>query len=103
MERLDGDPHDDRRHDQHPRERRAPPRDATGITLAELAAELGLEPTKVAVERNLEVVPRSTLADVRVEDGDELEIVHFVGGGDHAAPRSTRMAGAWRAGTSARG
>ncbi|TVV73699.1 sulfur carrier protein ThiS [Sphingomonas solaris] len=56
---------------------------AGGITLAELAAELGLEPTKVAVERNLEVVPRSTLATVKVEDGDELEIVHFVGGGDH--------------------
>ncbi|MET0268799.1 MAG: sulfur carrier protein ThiS [Sphingomonas sp.] len=56
-----------------------------GITLAGLAAELGLEPTKVAVERNLEVVPRSTLADVLVEDGDELEIVHFVGGGDHPA------------------
>ncbi|WP_454886857.1 sulfur carrier protein ThiS [Sphingomonas oryzagri] len=53
------------------------------LTLAELAAELGLEPAKVAVERNLEVVPRSTLAQVRVEDGDELEIVHFVGGGDH--------------------
>lgn len=52
-----------------------------GITLAELANELGLAPEKVAVERNLEIVPRSTLAEVRVEDGDELEIVHFVGGG----------------------
>ena len=52
-----------------------------GITLAELAGELGLAPEKVAVERNLEVVPRSTLAEVTVEDGDELEIVHFVGGG----------------------
>ncbi|AEG49364.1 Thiazole synthase [Sphingobium chlorophenolicum L-1] len=56
-----------------------------GLTLAELASELGFVPEKVAVERNLEVVPRSTLADVRVEDGDELEIVHFVGGGDVAA------------------
>jgi thiazole synthase len=56
-----------------------------GITLAALASELGLVPEKVAVERNLEVVPRSTLAQVLVEDGDELEIVHFVGGGDHAA------------------
>ncbi len=54
-----------------------------GITLAELAAQIGLVPEKVAVERNLEVVPRSTLASVKVEDGDELEIVHFVGGGDH--------------------
>jgi thiazole synthase len=55
-----------------------------GITIAELALELGLEPAKVAVERNLEVVPRSTLADVRVEDGDDFEIVTFVGGGDHS-------------------
>ncbi|SCW54319.1 thiazole-phosphate synthase [Sphingobium faniae] len=54
-----------------------------GLTLAELASQLGFVPEKVAVERNLEVVPRSTLARVLVEDGDELEIVHFVGGGDH--------------------
>ncbi len=53
-----------------------------GMTLAQLAREeLGLDPDKVAVERNLEVVPRSTLGEVLVEDGDELEIVHFVGGG----------------------
>jgi thiamine biosynthesis protein ThiS len=52
-----------------------------GITLAELALELGLEPTRVAVERNLEVVPRSTLEQVKVEDGDDYEIVTFVGGG----------------------
>jgi thiazole synthase len=54
-----------------------------GMTLAQFASEeLGLDPAKVAVERNLEVVPRSTLGNVLVEDGDELEIVHFVGGGD---------------------
>ena len=52
-----------------------------GMTLAELALELGLEPTRVAVERNMEVVPRSTLGDIRVEDGDDFEIVTFVGGG----------------------
>jgi thiazole synthase len=52
-----------------------------GISVADLALELGLEPTKVAVERNLEIVPRSTLADVSVEDGDDFEIVTFVGGG----------------------
>ena len=57
----------------------------SGLTLAALAEELGLDPAKVAVERNLEVVPRSTLDVVQVEDGDELEIVHFVGGGDHGA------------------
>ena len=52
-----------------------------GVTVAELALELGLEPTRVAVERNLEIVPRSTLAEVKVEDGDDFEIVTFVGGG----------------------
>ncbi|WP_309703599.1 MULTISPECIES: sulfur carrier protein ThiS [unclassified Sphingomonas] len=57
-----------------------------GLSLADLAGQLGLVPEKVAVERNLEVVPRSTLAQVEVEDGDEIEIVHFVGGGDHVAP-----------------
>jgi thiamine biosynthesis protein ThiS len=52
-----------------------------GISVAELALDLGLEPTRVAVERNLEIVPRSTLAEVRIEDGDDFEIVTFVGGG----------------------
>ncbi len=58
-----------------------PRRVRAGMSLADLAAELGLAPEKVAVERNLSVVPRSTLAQVLVEDGDEIEIVHFVGGG----------------------
>jgi len=64
-----------------------------GISFAELASELGLEPTRVAVERNLEIVPRSTLADVTVDDGDEIEIVTFVGGGDHEAQDTWSVAG----------
>ena len=52
-----------------------------GLTIAQLALELGLDPDKVAVERNLAVVPRSTLGEVAVEDGDDFEIVTFVGGG----------------------
>ena len=52
-----------------------------GMSIAQLALELGLDPEKVAVERNLSIVPRSTLGDVAVEDGDEFEIVTFVGGG----------------------
>src|SRR3546814_14005448 len=56
-----------------------------GLTLAALASELGFVPEKVAVERILEVVPRSTLADIRVDDGGDLEIVDFVGGGDVSA------------------
>jgi thiazole synthase len=51
------------------------------MSVAELAVEIGFDPAKVAVERNREIVPRSTLADVLIADGDEIEIVHFVGGG----------------------
>src|SRR5471030_879204 len=46
---------------------------------------LGLDPAKIAVERNLEIVPRSTYADVAVANGDKLEIVHFIGGGNAPA------------------
>jgi thiamine biosynthesis protein ThiS len=52
-----------------------------GLTVADLVREIGLDPKKVAVERNLEIVPRSALADVMLTEGDQLEIVHFVGGG----------------------
>jgi thiazole synthase len=52
-----------------------------GSTVADLALELGLDPARVAVERNLEIVPRSTLAQIEIEDGDDYEIVTFVGGG----------------------
>jgi len=52
-----------------------------GLSIAQMLAELGLDPLRVAVERNRDVVPRARLAEVRVEDGDEYEIVHFVGGG----------------------
>jgi thiazole synthase len=52
-----------------------------GTSVSEMVNQLGLDPLRVAVERNLEVIPRSTLPQVRVEDGDDYEIVHFVGGG----------------------
>jgi sulfur carrier protein len=52
-----------------------------GVTIADMLGELGLDPRKVAVERNLAIVPRSTFGDVHVEEGDAYEIVHFVGGG----------------------
>ena len=54
---------------------------AGGTTIAEMVNLLGLDPLRVAVERNLELVPRGTLGQVCVEDGDDYEIVHFVGGG----------------------
>ena len=50
-------------------------------SVADLVAVLGLDPRKVAVERNLEIVPRSTYADTALVDGDRIEIVTFIGGG----------------------
>ena len=49
--------------------------------VAALVAELGLDARKVAVERNLEIVPRSLYAVTPIGDGDRIEIVQFVGGG----------------------
>jgi len=57
------------------------PRRAAPGSIADLVRSLELDPAKVAVERNGEIVPRSTLSDVALADGDVLEIVHFVGGG----------------------
>jgi thiamine biosynthesis protein ThiS len=54
---------------------------AAGLSVAGLIAQLELDTRKVAVERNLEIVPRSAYAAVRLLDGDRLEIVHFIGGG----------------------
>lgn len=56
-------------------------RETRATTLAELIAELGLDVRKVAVERNLEIVPRSLHATTPVEDADRFEVVQFVGGG----------------------
>ena len=57
-------------------------RQFTGLThLADLVAALGLDRRKVAVERNLEIVPRSAYDATPVMDGDRIEIVHFIGGG----------------------
>jgi thiamine biosynthesis protein ThiS len=54
---------------------------SVALSVQALVVQLGLDPTKVAVERNLEIVPKSTFADVVLADGDRIEIVHFVGGG----------------------
>ena len=63
-------------------------RRSSAATIAALVRELSLEPEKVAVERNGEIVPRSTLADAPLADGDSLEIVHFVGGGSGDAAKA---------------
>jgi thiazole synthase len=58
-------------------------RRSAAASVAELVREIGLQPEKVAVELNGTIVPRSMLAETALGDGDVLEIVHFVGGGDH--------------------
>jgi thiazole synthase len=62
-----------------------PRRIFAGATIAQLVERLELNPLKVAVERNGEIAPRSALSELVLGDGDVLEIVHFVGGGDHHA------------------
>ena len=59
------------------------PRRVLPGSIADLVRLLDLDPAKVAVECNAVIVPRSTLAHVALAEGDSLEIVHFVGGGDH--------------------
>lgn len=52
-----------------------------GATVLDLLRELGLESGRVAIERNLEIFPRSQWLETKIESGDRYEIVHFVGGG----------------------
>src|SRR5258706_13579689 len=55
------------------------------LTVEGLLKHLALDPRKVAVERNLEIVPRSSYERVGLSEGDRLEIVHFIGGRNDAA------------------
>ncbi len=54
---------------------------ADGATLADLLADLGAQNKRVAVEMNLDIVPRATYDKVVLTTGDTLEVVSFVGGG----------------------
>jgi thiamine biosynthesis protein ThiS len=56
-----------------------------GLTLAALIAQLGMKADRVAVELNLEIVPRPQWEATALKNGDKLEVVHFVGGGSEAA------------------
>ena len=56
-------------------------REVAATTVLALVEELGLDVRKVAVERNLEIVPRSLHGTTPVADGDRIEVVQFVGGG----------------------
>ncbi len=50
-------------------------------TVTDLLRELGLDAGRVAIERNLEILPRPKWAETTIEAGDRYEIVQFVGGG----------------------
>lgn len=56
-------------------------RETAAATVLDLIEELKLDPRKVAVERNLEIVPRSLHATTALAEGDKIELVQFVGGG----------------------
>jgi thiamine biosynthesis protein ThiS len=51
------------------------------LTLAALIESMDMKPDRVAVELNRNIVPRDQWAQTQLNDGDRLEIVHFVGGG----------------------
>jgi thiazole synthase len=55
---------------------------SSSLSVAALLQDLGLDARKIALEHNLEIVPRSAYDQTMVADGDRLEIVHFIGGGD---------------------
>jgi sulfur carrier protein len=54
---------------------------ASGVTVTELLNVLGIHGGRVAIERNLQILPRAAWNETRVESGDSYEIVQFVGGG----------------------
>ena len=54
----------------------------TGSNIVNLIDKLDLNADKLAIERNLEIVPKSKFAMTIIEEGDKLEIVHFIGGGE---------------------
>ena len=56
-------------------------REVAASTILDLVKVLSLDPRKVAVERNLEIVPKSLHATTALAEGDRIELVQFVGGG----------------------
>jgi len=56
-------------------------RNTEATSISELLAELGMEGRMIAIERNLEVVPKSTYAETALVEGDRIEVVHMIGGG----------------------
>jgi thiamine biosynthesis protein ThiS len=62
-----------------------------GMSILELIHHLGLPAERVAVELNFQIIKRETWAQCRLEDGDRLEIVQFVGGGQKAQESASRF------------
>ena len=54
------------------------------LSISALLAELKIEPRRVAVEHNLDIIKRARYDTTIVQEGDQVEIVNFVGGGDHS-------------------
>jgi sulfur carrier protein len=52
-----------------------------GLTVEKLLEHLGMADGRVAIERNLDILPRSLWRETQVQSNDSFEIVHFVGGG----------------------
>jgi len=52
-----------------------------GLSVAAMIEQLGMTGNRVAIERNLDILPRARWQETRVQPGDKFEIVHFVGGG----------------------
>jgi thiamine biosynthesis protein ThiS len=63
------------------------------ITISALLAELGIDPRRVAVEHNLRIVKRDRYGDTALAEGDEVEIVNFVGGGSTRRTRDVLRMG----------
>jgi thiamine biosynthesis protein ThiS len=57
-----------------------------GLTVSALVAQLGMKPDRVAVELNLEIIPRAQWDTTTLKADDKLEVVHFVGGGSTGLP-----------------
>jgi len=79
----------------------------SSLNVVQLVEQLGMKSDRVAVELNREIVPRAQWGQTSLNDGDRLEIVHFVGGGKAAtdlSPACTRSRdrSRWDRGTSAR-
>jgi len=60
-------------------------------TLAALIENLGMKSDRVAIELNRDIVPRDRWSDTQLNDGDRLEIVHFVGGGGDTSLEGSRF------------